>query len=203
MGQAEVCDPQRAMGVDEQVGRFDISMHHAELMGVIERLGGLSNELGRIAEKVGAQHSGRQRSGLRVGGRIGRRNRSARLRSRGDHVRFGRVIASAAVRAQRETGRFRRERVRLFQLRNHMRQRLAVNELHGVIMNAAFVAHGIHRHDVRMVELRGGLRLVAEPLYMRAIDGGGERQDLDRHAAIQRDLRRLVDHAHPAAADLS
>ena len=49
----------------------------------------------------------------------------------------------------------------------------------------------------------GRLGLVLEAGDLPGVEHGGERQHLQRHAAAQRDLLRLVDHAHAAAADLA
>ena len=82
-------------------------------------------------------------------------------------------------------------------------ERRPVDELHGVVVDAALAADRVHRDDVRVVELRGGLGLDAEPGDLAGVDGGGERQDLQRHAAAQRALDGLVDDAHAAAAQLA
>ena len=70
-------------------------------------------------------------------------------------------------------------------------------------MYAALEADGDHVDDVRMVELRGSLGLVLEPRHLPRIDDRREGKNLQRHAARQRDLLGLVDHAHPAPSDLA
>ena len=47
------------------------------------------------------------------------------------------------------------------------------------------------------------LRLAAEPLQGLAVADHVAGQDLEGHAAAQRDLLGLVDHPHPAPADLA
>ena len=42
---------------------------------------------------------------------------------------------------------------------NHGRQRLALDQLHGVVVDAAFAADAVHRHDVRVVQHRRRLGL--------------------------------------------
>ena len=69
-------------------------------------------------------------------------------------------------------------------------------------MDAALAAHGIDRHDVRVVELRRGQGLGLEPAELGRVHRRRERQHLERHTAVQRALHGLVDHAHAAAADL-
>ncbi len=78
-----------------------------------------------------------------------------------------------------------------------------VDELHGVIVDPALAADRVDRDDVRMVQVRGRLGLDAEPGYLLRVDGGGEREDLQRDATAQRVLFGLVDDAHPAAAELA
>jgi hypothetical protein len=39
--QAEIGDPERAIGIDEEVGRLDVAMENSQAMGVLERVGGL------------------------------------------------------------------------------------------------------------------------------------------------------------------
>jgi hypothetical protein len=91
----------------------------------------------------------------------------------------------------------------VLQVAEHFRQALAFDELHGVEVDAAFLAHGVHVHDVRVVQRGGGAGLVFEPLQVTRIEHRGERQDLEGDAAAQRELLGLVDHAHAAAADLA
>ena len=82
-------------------------------------------------------------------------------------------------------------------------QAAAVDELHGVVVDAVVAADAEDRHDVRMVQLGGGLGLDLEPLALLGVDRRGEGQDLERDAPAQRDLLGLVDDAHAAAADLA
>ena len=89
------------------------------------------------------------------------------------------------------------------QLGDHRGQGLAVDELHGVVVHAALAADGVDRDDVRVVQAGGGLGLDLEPLELPGVERRGERQDLQRHAAAERDLLGLVDDPHAAAADLA
>ncbi len=53
-----------------------------------------------------------------------------------------------------------------------------------------------------MLQLRGGAGLALEPLDELGVEREGERQDLDRHLALQLAVLGPVDHGHPAAAEL-
>ena len=50
VGQAEVGHPQLAAPVQQQVGRLDVAMDDAQLVGVVQRLGRLDAQLGHAAE---------------------------------------------------------------------------------------------------------------------------------------------------------
>ena len=81
-------------------------------------------------------------------------------------------------------------------------QGLALDELHGVVVDAALAADGINRDDVGVVELGGGQGLGLEPPELGRVHRRRERQHLERHPAVQGTLHRLVDHPHAAAAHL-
>ena len=97
----------------------------------------------------------------------------------------------------------RLQAVELPQLADHLGQALALDELHGVVVHAPLAADGVDRHDVGVVQAGGGLGLELEPLELPGVERRGEGQDLQRHAAAERDLLGLVDDAHAAAADLA
>jgi hypothetical protein len=48
--------------------------------------------------------------------------------------------------------------------------------LHGVKVHAAFAADTVHGHDVLVLQLRRGLRLVLEALQLLGIQRRGERE---------------------------
>ena len=50
-GQAEVGDPQLTAVVDQQVRRLDVAVDHAQMMCVLEGLGGLDAQPGDLAEE--------------------------------------------------------------------------------------------------------------------------------------------------------
>ncbi len=86
---------------------------------------------------------------------------------------------------------------------DQLRERLAVDHLHGVEMHTPFRAHGVDGHDVGVVQLGGSLRFVLEALQMLGVERCGEGQDLDRYAASERQLDRLVDDSHAPPADFA
>src|SRR5207253_11267673 len=47
-GQAEVGDDRVAFGVEQDVGRLDVAMDQAALMGMMQCLGGTGDDLGRL-----------------------------------------------------------------------------------------------------------------------------------------------------------
>ena len=81
-------------------------------------------------------------------------------------------------------------------------QGLALDELHGVVVDAALAAYGIDRDDVRVVELSGSQGLGLEPPELGRVHGRREREHLERHAAVQGTLHCLVDDTHAPAAHL-
>jgi hypothetical protein len=91
----------------------------------------------------------------------------------------------------------------LAKLADHVSQSTTIDKLHRVVMHAAVGAHGVNRHDVRMVQERRRLGLGLEPRELAWVKRGGEGEDLQGDAAAERDLLGLVDDAHATAADLA
>ena len=89
------------------------------------------------------------------------------------------------------------------QLADHPRQVAAVDEPHRVIGHPLGRSGGEDRHDVRMVQAGGRLRLEVEPLEMPRVERRGVGQHLEGDPPAQRDLDRLVDDAHAAPAHLA
>ncbi len=79
----------------------------------------------------------------------------------------------------------------------------AVDELHGVIMNAVALAYPEDRHNVRVVQSSSGFRLALKALQIRGVGAAVAGKHLERHVPAQRDLLGLVHHAHAAPADLA
>jgi hypothetical protein len=89
------------------------------------------------------------------------------------------------------------------QLGDEVGQGAAVDELHGVVVDAALAANPVDGNDVGVVQPRRGPGLVVEALQLPRVERAGERQHLERYPPAQRQLLRLVDDAHAAAAHLA
>ena len=70
-------------------------------------------------------------------------------------------------------------------------------------MNADFAADAENGHDVRMMQLRRGLRLDLEPLPLLWINRRGERQYFESNVPAQRNLLGLIDDTHTPTPDLA
>ena len=121
--------------------------------------------------------------GLRVGGRV-----------RGC-LRVGALVHS------RDRFRHVEELPIIAQLLDHRAQVWAVDETHGVVVDAAFVADGVDGNDGGVLQLRRRGRLVLKALELAWIEGRRQWQDLQRHFTAQRALPSFVDDAHAAAPD--
>jgi len=73
--------------------------------------------------------------------------------------------------------------------------------LHDEIVEAAFAFDAVDRNDVGVVELRGGLCFLLEPLHDVLVHRDVGRQHLDRDFALEREIVRQVHGAHPAFAE--
>jgi hypothetical protein len=78
----------------------------------------------------------------------------------------------------------------------------AVDQLHAEVVLALVFPDLVDRHDVRVVEPRGGLRLDAEALHVSLGCQLAGEDHLERDRAVETDLACLVDDAHPPAGDL-
>ena len=83
------------------------------------------------------------------------------------------------------------------------RQAATLDELHGVVVDSMVTADAEDGHDVRVVQLCGGLRLDLESLSLLGIDGRGEREHFQGDMAAQRDLLGLVNDPHASTADFA
>ena len=66
-----------------------------------------------------------------------------------------------------------------------MSQAASLDELHGVVVDAALLADRVHRHDVLVPQVRRREGLVLEALQLAGVEGRRERQHLQRHAPSQ------------------
>jgi hypothetical protein len=87
---------------------------------------------------------------------------------------------------------------------DQVREGLALEELHDEVVDRAVLVppHLVDRHDVGMVEIRGGDRLAIELADELLVRGQGLQEDLDRHRALQIAVERTVDGAEAALPDL-
>ena len=81
------------------------------------------------------------------------------------------------------------------------RERPSVDEFHHDEVGARVLAPVEHRHDVGMGEVGGRLRLPAEPLHERTVDGQLGEQDLERHRPVEESVVGAVDLGHAAPGD--
>ena len=81
--------------------------------------------------------------------------------------------------------------------------RLAVHVAHDEVDDALGLTDRVDRHDVRMEQLAGGLRLALEALADVLLEGELGRQHLDRDPALELLVARAVDDAHAAPPDFS
>jgi hypothetical protein len=68
---------------------------------------------------------------------------------------------------------------------DQLSQRLAIDELHGVVVDAAFLPHRVDRHDVLVMQTRRRQRLVLEPLQVVWVHRRRERQHFQCHPSIR------------------
>ena len=76
------------------------------------------------------------------------------------------------------------------------------DQLHDVVMQAIGLAHVIHGHDIRVLQLSGGLCFVLESLNLPTVEAAIQFQGLDRHGPFQIVLYGPIDNAHPALTNL-
>jgi hypothetical protein len=86
--------------------------------------------------------------------------------------------------------------------RDHLRQRLAVDQFHRDEVHPLRLLDGVQGHDVRVVQPGDDLGLALEPLQTLGVAGPLFGQDLDRNFPIEGGVDRAPHFAHPAGADL-
>ena len=85
---------------------------------------------------------------------------------------------------------------------DHLLQRAPGHVAHDEVVQPFRLPHRVHRHDVRMVQMGDGDRLVAEPLDHAFAQQQPGRHHLDGDLAVQGDLVRQEDRRHAAPAQL-
>ncbi len=85
----------------------------------------------------------------------------------------------------------------------HLVEPLALDELHGVVVDAAALADAEDGHDVGVVQPPGRLGLAAEAGQVRRVQERRGRQHLESNVPAERFLLRLVNDAHAAPAHLT
>src|SRR5260370_35178228 len=70
-------------------------------------------------------------------------------------------------------------------------------------MRPVFLAGGVNRHDVGVMQLGGRLGLAVKTLHRLGGQTQPATQHLERDPAVKRHLPRFIDDAHAAAADLA
>ena len=79
----------------------------------------------------------------------------------------------------------------------------ASNQRHHIVVETVVFSRPEHGHDMRVVQVGGGLGLSFETLTVFLQKEGVLGQDLQSHMASQRLLLRLIDDAHSAAPDFT
>jgi hypothetical protein len=181
VGKSEVRHPHISLRVEQQIRRLDVPMDDPRLMGVLKRLGHVGRQPRCGAETFAVVH----------------RTHGLPDSNWGNHGRL------AVLQINRRATLWRRASVPTAHLADDDVEGPAVDELHGVKVDAAITAHCVHRDNVAVMQTGGGERLVAEALQVLFVECSGEGQHLQRDHAIERNLDGLVDDAHAATADFA
>ena len=86
--------------------------------------------------------------------------------------------------------------------RNAILQRQPVQKLHGDERFAVLIVNFVDRADVRMIQCRGGLGFALEAAESVRVFGHFIRQELEGNKPAELHILSLIDHAHPATAEL-
>jgi hypothetical protein len=71
----------------------------------------------------------------------------------------------------------------------HLRQALAFDVLHRVVVHVVIPSDSVHGNDVRMVQVGRRLRFIAKPLQTSFVQQSGQWQNLQRHSPLKRCLQ--------------
>src|SRR5262245_9232452 len=86
---------------------------------------------------------------------------------------------------------------------DQIRQRLALDVLHGNEVNAIGLRDVVDRHDAGMVECRGSFRLLGKTLLAFRVSQGVKLQEFDRDVTVEMSVMGLVVDTHPISAQFS
>ena len=86
---------------------------------------------------------------------------------------------------------------------NHLVERLAIDKLHDVIVQPAFLADTEHRDDAGVMQSRNCLRLASKPADRPFRSQERGRENLEGDSTAQRLLDSLIDDAHAAVPDFA
>ena len=111
--------------------------------------------------------------------------------------------ACLGVRKARQQSLEDADHLRKRQPGDHRPQRSALQVLHRDEGRPLVLEVVVHRHDVRMAERAGDVRLANEPLGECGIGGVERGELLQRHVAVEVGLPGEIDDGHPAATNLS
>jgi hypothetical protein len=89
------------------------------------------------------------------------------------------------------------------QFPDHFVQSLALDKLHGVVVDALALADVEDRHDVGVMQSCRGACLTAEAQHALGVAYTGQGQHFESHVPIERLLLRLVNDAHAASANFA
>ena len=167
------------------------------LVGVLQTVRGLDDQTGdrAVERRVGFLERNVESawdSGEAVSSRSGCSGRRKRFID--DHFREVRRTRSALASLPG---------LRNSDLLEHPGERLSVDELHGVEVDAPFAADRINRHDVRMVQRAAAWASLRKRCKSLASNMAAKRQNFQRDAPAQGKLHGLVNDSHAAPADLA
>ena len=84
-----------------------------------------------------------------------------------------------------------------------LRKRATLDVLHDDEVGAELLAPVVDRHDVGMVQVRGGLRFASEPLDEGIVAGMFREENLHRDRSIEEEIAGQIDVGHATAGELA
>ena len=182
--QPKVCQPQFAAAVQQQIRWFDVPVHNARLVRMLQGIGHRSKQACQLLQPAVAI---RQRKAGPIGCA-----RGLVVVFAGDTATVCGVPGGNGVAVD---GLLHRPG-------QPVGERLPGDQRHDVKMSALFMAHQKHGHDMRMMQGGGRHGFVAKALQAALVEGGGKRQHLHGDPSLQCELFGFVNDPHAAAADL-